>query len=105
MSSKSIQIVGNSEDGDRIFCTYKLNGFTVVRGMYDFNKEKFVILNFYKSKVPEDSTILKVLLSLKEKLNAEYDWELSGIAKLIKLIEKGEINGDKKRKHKKKNKS
>jgi hypothetical protein len=98
-------MVGSSEDGDRIYCTYKLNGFTVVRGMYDFNKEKFVILNFYKSKVPEDSTILKVLLSLKEKLDAEYDWELSGIAKLIKLIEKGEINGDRKIKHKKKNKS
>ena len=105
MSANNIQIVGSSEDGDRIFCTYKLNGFTVARGMYDFNKEKFVILNFYKSKVPEDSTILKVLLSLKEKLDAEYDWELSGIAKIIKLIEKGEINGDRKRKHKKKNKS
>ena len=105
MSANNIQIVGSSEDGDRIFCAYKLNGFTVVRGMYDFNKEKFVILNFYKSKVPEDSTILKVLLTLKEKLDAEYDWELSGIAKLIKLIEKGEINGDRKRKHKKKNKS
>ena len=105
MSANNIQIVGSSEDGDRIFCTYKLNGFTVVRGMYDFNKEKFVILNFYKSKVPEDSTILKVLLALKEKLDIEYDWELSGIAKLIKLIEKGEINGERKRKHKKKNKS
>ena len=105
MSANNIQIVGSSEDGDRIFCAYKLNGFTVVRGMYDFNKEKFVILNFYKSKVPEDSTILKVLLTLKEKLDAEYDWELSGIAKIIKLIEKGEINGDRKRKHKKKNKS
>ena len=105
MSANNIQIVGSSEDGDRIFCAYKLNGLTVVRGMYDFNKGKFVILNFYKSKVPEDSTILKVLLTLKEKLDTEYDWELSGIAKLTKLIENGEINGERKRKHKKKNKS
>ena len=99
-------MIGSSDDGDRIFCTYKINGFTVVRGMYDFIRGKFIVLNFYKSKVPEDSTILKVLMSLKEELDTEYDWELSGIAKLTKLIENNEINGDRHRKRKhKKNKS
>ena len=99
-------MIGSSDDGDRIFCTYKINGFTVLRGMYDFIKERFVVLNFYKSKVPEDSTPLKVLMSLKEELNLEYDWELPGIAKIVKLIENGEINGDRHRKRKhNKNKS
>ena len=104
MSSKSIQMVGGSEDGDRIYCTYKLNGFTVVRGVYDFNKERFIVLNFFKSKVPEGSTPLKALMSLKEELSLEYDWELPGIAKIVKLIEKGNINGNRKRKRKKNNK-
>jgi hypothetical protein len=99
-------MIGNSEDGDRIFCAYKINGLTVVRGMYDFNKGKFIVLNFYKSKVPEDSTPLKILMNLKDELNVDYDWELTGIAKILKLIENGTINGDRKRKrNKKKNKN
>ena len=102
MASNNIHMVSGSEDGEKIYCTYKLNGFTVVRGVYDFNKERFIILNFFKSKVPEGSTPLKVLLALKDKLKLDYDWELTEINKTVKLIENGTINGHRKRKNKKK---
>ena len=106
MSKSNIHIVGTSDDGDRIYCTYKVDKTSVVRGMYDFNLGRFIVLNFYKNKVPENTTPLKVLLKMKEDLDIEYDWELSGIAKIVTLIESGEINSGSKRKrrHKKKNK-
>ena len=102
MITNNIQIVGSSEDGDKIFCTYKMNGLTVLRGMYDFDKGKFIILNFYKSKMPDNMTPLKILMQLKEQLDIEYDWNLSGIAKITTLIENGTINGErrKRKRHK-----
>lgn len=99
-----LSMVGGSEDGDKIYCLIKCDKKILLRGMYDFNVHNFIILEFYTNKIPENTTPLKALQEIKVMLDLNYDWELKGIAKLVKLIEEKKL-GKKKRKHKNKSKS
>lgn len=85
-------MVGTSEDGEKIYCALKCDKKTVIKGFYDFNIHKFIILNFYKNKLPEGITPLKILQDFKSILEIDYDWELNkNLIKILELIENNKL--------------
>ena len=51
MATNKLCTVAASEDGNRIYCTYKENNVILLKGFYDFNKETFVVMEFYTKKL------------------------------------------------------
>ena len=67
---------GANKDGSRIFCKLTLNGKNVVKGYYDFNKEKFMVIKYMEANFPKTMTKNKIRKTLKEELYIIYDWNL-----------------------------
>lgn len=76
MSCKKLNIVGANNDGSKLYCIFKLNKKTVLRGFYDFNIQGFIITKFHKKNFNQNTSINKVVNALKKELNLEYDWKL-----------------------------
>jgi len=94
-------LVGASEDGNRIFCMYKYDGNTLVRGFYDFLRETFTILNFNPNYL-NDLTAEEVLRKLAKTLLEDYDWEFNDLEKVIRMVNNGnKINSKRKKRHEK----
>ena len=97
--------MGDSNDGNKIFCMYKYCGKTLARGFYDFLRETFVILSFNPNNLNE-LTPEEALRGLAKTLLEDFDWEFNDLEKTIKMVNEGnKINAKrnrvKKRKYKK----
>jgi hypothetical protein len=68
--------IGSNESGTRIFCKLSYDKHNVLRGFYDFNLEKFIIIKYMYDNFPQGLTKNKIRKNLKEILMNEYDWEL-----------------------------
>jgi hypothetical protein len=74
-SFKFITFAAN-ENGDKIFCRLTLNNKTVLKGLYDFDKEKFIIKKYIKENFIKGIGKKTILKTLKDILKYDYDWEI-----------------------------
>lgn len=104
MAANKLCMVAASEDGNRIYCTYKENNIILLKGFYDFNKETFVVMEFYTKKLTTGQKPEDVIASLKKLLFLDYDWELRDEERIIEHIKEGLLKAKrKKRKRKQRN--
>ena len=68
--------IGSNKNGNRIFCKFSCDKHNILKGFYDFNTEKFVIIKYLYDNFLEGLTKNKVRKTLKEILKIDYDWEL-----------------------------
>lgn len=68
--------IGSNESGSRIFCKLSFEKSNVLRGFYDFDLEKFIIIKYMYNNFPQGLTKNKIRKNLKEILMNDYDWEL-----------------------------
>lgn len=68
--------VGSNKNGTKIFCKLYCNNNNVVKGYYDFNIDKFIIMKYLYDKLPKGITKNQIKKELKEILKVNYDWEL-----------------------------
>jgi hypothetical protein len=68
--------IGSNESGTRIFCKLSYDKHNVLRGFYDFDLDKFIIIKYLYDNFPQGLTKNKVRKALKEILTTDYDWEL-----------------------------
>jgi len=68
--------IGSNESGTRIFCKLSYSKHNVLRGFYDFDLDKFIIIKYLYGNFPEGLTKNKIRKALKEILTTDYDWEL-----------------------------
>ena len=68
--------IGANEEGTRIFCKMSIDGHNVVKGFYDFDLEKFIIIKYLYDNFPKGVTKNMVKKELKNELSTNYDWEL-----------------------------
>lgn len=66
----------SNEDGTRIFCRFALNKKTLIKGYYDFNKEKFIITDYIKQNFINGIGKNAARKKLIEILNQDYDWDV-----------------------------
>ena len=98
--SEKLSLVASSEDGNKIYCLYKIDNKIIARGFYDFNRDSFVVTEFYKNKLEPEQTIKSIIISLKEFLLINFDWELKHTNRIIYNIENNIIPYKRKRKKK-----
>lgn len=65
----------SNNDGTKIFCRLALNKKTLIKGYYDFNKEKFFITDYMKNNFINGVGKNTAKKKLKEILNQDYDWD------------------------------
>lgn len=68
--------IGSNKSGNRIFCKLSCEKHNVLRGFYDFNLDKFIIIKYMYDNFPQGLTKNKIRKNLKEILMNNYDWEL-----------------------------
>lgn len=68
--------IGSNESGTRIFCKLSYGKHNVLRGFYDFDLEKFIIMKYLYDNFPQGLTKNQVKKALKEILRIDYDWNL-----------------------------
>ena len=66
----------SNKDGTKIFCRLALNKKTLIKGYYDFNKEKFYITQYVKENFIDGIGKNTARKKLKEILEQDYDWEM-----------------------------
>lgn len=72
----TFRTIGSNESGSRIFCKLSCENHNVLRGFYDFDLEKFIIMKYLYDNFHQGLTKNQVRKALKEKLRTDYDWEL-----------------------------
>ena len=75
MDYKLIAFATN-DDGSKIYCRLAYGKKTLIKGFYDFSKEKFFITNYVKSNFQQGIGKNTAKNKLVELLRIEYDWEL-----------------------------
>ena len=66
----------SNEDGSKIFCRLAYKKKTMLKGFYDFDKEKFFITDYVKQNFQQGIGKNTVQNKFKELLWLEYDWKL-----------------------------
>ena len=66
----------SNKDGTKIYCRLALNKKTLIKGYYDFNKEKFFITDYVKKNFINGIGKNTAKNKLKELLEIDYDWNL-----------------------------
>ena len=102
MGANKIHTIATSDDGDKIYCLYKEESDTLVKGFYDFTKERFIVTEFYTKKLKDGQTPREVIMNMKQILDIDCDWELKDEESIIHNIEEGMMV---KKKRKRKNKT
>ena len=72
----TFRTIGSNESGSRIFCKLSCENHNVIRGFYDFDLEKFIIMKYLYDNFLQGLTKNQVRKTLKEILRTDYDWEL-----------------------------
>ena len=66
----------SNEDGSKIFCRLAYKKKTMLKGFYDFDKEKFFITSYVKGNFVRGIGKNTIKNALIEILHLDYDWEL-----------------------------
>ena len=66
----------SNKDGTKIYCRLALNKKTLIKGYYDFNKEKFFITDYVKKNFINGIGKNTAKNKLKALLEIDYDWNL-----------------------------
>ena len=66
----------SNHNGNKIFCRLMYKKKTMVKGFYDFDKEKFFVTNYVKSNFTQGIGKNTVKKNLLELLNIDYDWNM-----------------------------
>lgn len=66
----------SNPSGTKIYCRLTLNKKTLIKGYYDFDKERFFITEYVKSNFGNGIGKNTAKKKLKEILLIDYDWEL-----------------------------
>ena len=75
MNFKLIAFATN-DNGEKIYCRLAYGKKTMVKGYYDFTKDKFFITKYVKSNFQQGIGKNTVREKLIELLKIDYDWEL-----------------------------
>lgn len=76
MNGFNLKLIGANDDGSRIFAVMTYLGKRLVKGFYDFDKERFIVLEYYKKNFPIGIGKSKARNILKELLMIQHDWEM-----------------------------
>ena len=75
MSKFKFGLIGTNNSGTKIFARLTYDKHTLLKGFYDFDKEKFVIMKYLDNNFPQGITRKKTKNALKDNL-LDYDWNL-----------------------------
>ena len=65
-----------NKDGSKIFCRLAYKKRTVLKGFYDYNRDRFLITDYVKTNFPRGTGRPTIKRILKFYLAIDYDWEL-----------------------------
>lgn len=65
-----------NEDGTRIYALLKHKKKNLVKGFYDFNIDKFIVMKYFKDNFPQGQTKDKIKEKLRKLLMIERNWEM-----------------------------
>ncbi len=74
MSKYKFNTIGANKEGSKIFCKLSCDKHNLLRGYYDFDKEKFIVIKYLYQNFPQGVTKNKIKKTLKEILLLNYDW-------------------------------
>lgn len=79
MHKCKVTTIGSDEDGNIIFCLFKINGQTICKGIFNFIGEKFHVIKWNVNTITEklNISIEDAINALEETLLLDYDWELA----------------------------
>lgn len=79
MHKCKVTTIGSDDNGEVIFCLFKIDGQTVCKGIFNFIGEKFHVIKWNNKTISENlnMTMEEVIEKLEETLSIDYDWELS----------------------------
>lgn len=76
MNNFKLFVFAANHNGSKIFCRFTLNKKTLIKGYYDFDKEKFIITDYSNKNIPKNMGKQKIKKELEKILNLDYDWKL-----------------------------
>ena len=68
-----INVVGDNKSGTLLFCTFKADGKTLARGVFNFDTERFSVIAWSKRNLKKK---MKLVFLLLVDLLYQYDWVL-----------------------------
>ena len=73
----SINVVGDNKSGTLLFCTFKADGKTLARGVFNFDTERFSVISWSKRNLKKKGiSKSKAIEILRKELLYQYDWIL-----------------------------
>lgn len=72
-----INVVGDNKSGTLLFCTFKADGKTLARGVFNFDTERFSVISWSKRNLKKKGiSKSKAIEILRKELLYQYDWVL-----------------------------
>ena len=72
-----INVVGDNKSGTLLFCTFKADGKTLARGVFNFDTELFSVISWNKRNLKKKGiSKSKAIEILRKELLYQYDWIL-----------------------------
>lgn len=72
-----INVVGDNKSGTLLFCTFKADGKTLARGVFNFDTERFSVISWSKRNLKKKGiSKSKAIEILRKELLYQYDWIL-----------------------------
>lgn len=68
--------IGSNKSGSKIFCKLSCDKHNVLRGFYDFDLERFIIIKYMYDNFPKGVSKNKIKKALKDILIIDYNWNL-----------------------------
>ena len=65
-----------NKDGSKIFCRLSYKKKTVLKGFYDYERDRFIIKDYVKQNFPQGTGKPTIKRILRFYLALDYDWEL-----------------------------
>ena len=72
-----INVVGDNKSGTLLFCTFKADGKTLARGVFNFDTERFSVIYWSKRNLKKKGISKNEAIEiLRKELLYQYDWIL-----------------------------
>ena len=72
-----INVVEHNKSGTLLFCTFKADGKTLARGVFNFDTERFSVISWSKRNLKKKGiSKSKAIEILRKELLYQYDWIL-----------------------------
>ena len=72
-----INVVGDNKSGTLLFCTFKADGKTLARGVFNFDTERFYVIAWSNRNLKKKGLYKsKAIEILRKELLYQYDWVL-----------------------------